>query len=74
MTFVFLIEQGFDSYGGLTKAELETAGGAFAPLLWTGRTCCHLFLTFLTAYLIALWVTVIIVRNVQKNGDKAWIA
>ena len=74
MAFVFLIKQGFDPYEDLSKNELAVAGGSFSALLWIGRTVCHFFLTFLTAYLIALWVTVIIVRNVQKNGDKVWIA
>jgi len=74
MTFIFLIIQGFDPYEDFTKDEGTKPGGTFSPMLWTGRTVCHFFLTFLTAYLIVLWVTVIIARNVQKNGDKAWIA
>ena len=74
MAFVFLIKQGFDPYEDLSQKEQGAAGGSFSALLWIGRTICHFFLTFLTAYLIALWVTVIVVRNVQKNGDKVWIA
>ena len=74
MTFAFLIKQGFDPYEDLTKKEWTVAGGTFSPMLWCGRTVCHFILTFLTVYLLALWGTVIIVRNVQKNGDKVWIA
>ena len=74
MTFAFLIKQGFDPYEDLTEKECNVKGGTFSPMLWCGRTVCHFILTFLTAYLLALWATVIIVRNVQKNGDKVWIA
>ena len=73
MTFCFLIKQGFDPYEDLTKKETSAAGGTFAVMLWSGRIACHFILTFLTIYLIALWVTIIVIRNIQKNGDKAWV-
>jgi hypothetical protein len=74
LTFFFLIQQGFSPYEDLTKDEIVIPGGAFAPFLWVGRVFCHFCLTFLNVYLIALWITIIIVRNLQKNGDKVWVA
>lgn len=74
LTFFFLIKSGFSPYDGLTKEEMVTAGGTFSPFLWLGRTLCHYFLTILTIYLLALWAIIITTRNLQKNGDRVWLA
>lgn len=63
LTFFFLIKQGFNPYEDLSKAEMDAPVSAFSPFFWGGRVICHFCLTFLTIYLIALWMTIIMVRK-----------
>ena len=74
LAFVFFMKQGFNPYEELSKEEMAVKGGSFAPLLAAGRTFCHYFLIILTVYLIALWVMIILIRNIQRNGNKVWMA
>ena len=74
LTFSFIIKEGFNPYEDLSKKQIDMNGGVFAPFLLIARFTCHLCLISLTIYLIALWVAIILVRNLQKNGERVWVA
>lgn len=74
LTFFFLIKQGFNPYEDLTKEDMVVPGSTFSPFFWAGRVVCHFCLTALTAYLVALWVTITVVRKTQSHGENISVA